>query len=84
MVNRSMAMALFEKNACLVVNRDVIPERIAEELTSKEAVVFAKKMECAGFNGYGVGKLGTMQYLTQKAFLIAVTYQNVKCELESR
>lgn len=48
MVNRSMAMALFEKNACLVVDRDVIPERIAEELTSKEAVDFAKKMESAG------------------------------------
>lgn len=43
MINKDAANVLFERNACLVVDRDVIPERIAIELTSKEAVEFAKK-----------------------------------------
>ncbi len=81
MLNKESANAIFERNSCLVVDRDVIPERIAIEITSKEAVDFAKKMYDAGFSGYGVGALGTMMYLTRKAFFTAVTYQNVKQEV---
>lgn len=82
MLNKESANAIFERNACLVINRDVIPERVAIEVTSKEAVDFAKEMESTGFNGYGVGALEMMSYLTKKAFFVAVTYQNVKQEAE--
>ena len=35
MINKDAANALFERNACLVVDRDVIPEKVAIELTSR-------------------------------------------------
>lgn len=81
MINKDAANALFERNACLVVDRDVIPERVAIELTSREAVEFAKKMEGGAYNGYGIGEIGTMNYLNRKGFFLALTYQNVKSEL---
>lgn len=80
MINKDAANAIFERNACLVVDRDVIPEKVAVELTSREAVKFAKKMG-NGYNGYGIGEYGTMWYLTRRDFFLAVTYQNVKSEL---
>lgn len=81
MINKEAANALFERNACLVVDRDVIPERVAVELTSREAVEFAKKMESSACNGYGIGEIGTMTYLNRRGFFIALTYQNVRHEL---
>ena len=83
MINKDAANALFERNACLVVDRDVIPEKVAIELTSREAVEFAKKMEISAFNGYGIGEIGTMNYLNRKGFFLAVTYQNIGHELSS-
>lgn len=83
MINKDTANVLFERNACLVVDRDVIPEKIAIDLTSKEAVEFAKKMESNTCNGYGIGKIGTMHYLNRRGFFLAITYQNVKHELSS-
>ena len=81
MINKDAANALFERNACLVVDRDVIPEKVAVELTSREAVEFAKKMESSACNGYGIGEIGTMSYLNRRGFFLALTYQNVRCEL---
>lgn len=78
MINKDAANVLFERNACLVVDRDVIPERIAIELTSKEAVEFAKKKEGSTCGGYGIGKIGTMYYLNRRGFFLAITYQNVR------
>lgn len=80
MINKALAVELFEKNACLVVDRDVIPTKLAAELTSEKAVEFAKKQ--GEYNGYGIGDKGTMGYLTRKGFFIAVTYQNVKTGLK--
>lgn len=81
MINKDAANALFERNACLVVDRDVIPEKVAIELTSREAVEFAKKMESSACNGYGIGEIGTMSYLNRRGFFLALTYQNVRHEL---
>ena len=83
MINKDAANALFERNACLVVDRDVIPEKVAVELTSREAVEFAKKMEISAFNGYGIGEIGTMGFLNRRGFFLALTYQNVRHELET-
>ena len=83
MINKDAANALFERNACLVVDRDVIPEKVAIELTSREAVEFAKRMEISAFNGYGIGEIGTMDYLNRSGFFLALTYQNVRHELET-
>ena len=80
MINKALAVELFEKNACLVVDRDVIPTKVAAALASEKAVEFAKEQgECSG---YGIGDKGTMGYLTRKGFLIAVTFQNVKTALK--
>lgn len=83
MINKDAANALFERNACLVVDRDVIPEKIAIELTSREAVEFAKKNESSAYNGYGIGEIGTMSYLNRRGFFLALTYLNVRQELET-
>ena len=44
------------------------PEKVAIELTSREAVEFAKKMESSAFNGYGIGEIGTMEFLNRRGF----------------
>lgn len=73
MMNKIAAMNLFEHNSFLVVDKDVISMKTAEELTSKEAVEFAKRMKPECFNGYGIGDY-TIWYMNQRAFFIAVTY----------
>ena len=83
MINKDAANALFERNACLVVDRDVITEKVTVELTSREAVEFAKKTEISAFNGYGIGEIGTMGFLNRRGFFLALTYQNVRHELET-
>ena len=76
MMNKEIAINLFDRNSCLIGKNDVIPEDIAEKITSKEAVEFAKKMNRTGHNGYGIGDY-TLFYLTRETFLLAVTYQNI-------
>lgn len=76
MINRETAIALFERNSCLVRNSNVIPEDVAINLTCEGAVLFSKKMDSSNFNGFGIGN-HTMCYLTEKGFLMAVTYMNV-------
>ena len=76
MMNKETAINLFDRNSCLIRKNDVIPEDIAEKITSKEAVEFAKKMNRTGYNGYGIGDY-TLLYLARETFLLAVTYQNI-------
>lgn len=76
MMNKIAAMDLFEHNSFLVDDRDVISIETAEKITSKEAVEFAKRMRAEGFNAYGIGDY-IIGYMNQRAFFIAVTYQNI-------
>lgn len=76
MINKETAINLFDRNSCLIGDRDVILEDIAEKLTSRQAVEFAYKTNKKGHNGYGVGDY-TAFYMTLKEFLSAVTYENI-------
>ena len=80
MINKAEATKLFEDNACLIKDRDVIFERVARKLLGDDAVAFAKKQPNTHFNGYGIGCY-TAWYLTQKGFFLAITYLNVKEEM---
>lgn len=83
-MNKETAEEMFNRNAVLISGKNVIPERIAIKLTSKKAVEFAEKTVVKGFNGYGIGEIGTMMYLTKSCFFTAVTYQNVVEELKKQ
>lgn len=76
MMNKETAINLFDRNSCLIGDRDVILEDIAEKLTSRQAVEFAYSVNKKGHNGYGVGDY-TVFYMTLKEFLLAVTYENI-------
>lgn len=76
MMDKDTANSLFNRNCCLIKNTDIIAEEIAKNLTSKAAVEFAKRMNPAGWNGYGIGDY-TLLYLTRETFFLAVTYQNI-------
>lgn len=76
MMNKETAINLFDRNSCLIEDRDVILEDIAEKLTSRQAVKFAKRMNPSGHNGYGIGDY-MVTYMTLKCFLLAVTYENI-------
>ena len=76
MMNKETAINLFDRNSCLIGDRDVILEDIAEKLTSRQAVEFAYSVNKKGHNGYCVGDY-TVFYMTLKEFLLAVTYENI-------
>ena len=76
MMNKETAINLFDRNSCLIGDRDVILEDIAEKLTSRQAVKFAKRMNSSGHNVYGIGDYG-VTYMSLKCFLLAVTYENI-------
>lgn len=75
-MDKDTASSLFNRNCCLIKNTDVITVEIAKNLASKAAVEFAKGMNPAGWNGYGIGDY-TLLYLTRETFFLAVTYQNI-------
>lgn len=83
MMNKEMATALFDRNSCLVEDRNVIPKDIAVKLTSEKAVEFAKRMKSDSFSGYGIGEY-TMYYITRSGFLLAITYMNISEHKEGR
>ena len=76
MLNKEKATTLFNQNACLVNNEDVVPENTAVEITSADAVGFAKQSPGVTHNSCGIGDY-EMKYLTKKGFFLAITYQNV-------
>lgn len=77
-LNRAQAGLLFDKNAILIKDRDVIEINRAIDLLGERAVTFAKNQskDFVGYNGYGIGEY-TLLYLTKEAFFIAVTYRNI-------
>ena len=77
MMNKLTATALFDKNSCLIGNKDVIPKSEAIRLLGKEAVEFADRADSRYQNAYGIGDF-TMEYLNREGFFIAVTYKNVE------
>ena len=77
MMNKLTATALFDKNSCLIGNKDVIPKSEAIRLLGSEAVEFADRADSRYQNAYGIGDF-TMKYLTREGFFIAVTYKNVE------
>jgi hypothetical protein len=46
MMNKLTATALFDKNSCLIGNKDVIPKCEAIRLLGSEAVEFADRADC--------------------------------------
>ena len=62
-MNKETAINLFDRNSCLIGDRDVILEDIAEKLTSRQAVEFAYSVNKKGHNGYCVGDY-TVFYMT--------------------
>lgn len=77
MMNKLTATALFDKNSCLIGNKDVIPKSEAIRLLGSGAVEFADRADSRYQNAYGIGDF-TMEYLTREEFFIAVTYKNVE------
>lgn len=77
MMNKLTATALFDKNSCLIGNKDVIPKSEAIRLLGSGAVEFADRADSRYQNSYGIGDF-TMEYLTKEGFFIAVTYKNVE------
>lgn len=77
MMNKLTATALFDKNSCLIGNKDVIPKSEAIRLLGSGAVEFADRADSRYQNAYGIGDF-TMEYLTREGFFIAVTYKNVE------
>lgn len=75
-MNKETAINLFDRNSCLIGDRDVILEEVAEKLTSRQAVDFAYRTNKNGHNGYGIGDY-TVFYMTLNEFLSAVTYENI-------
>ena len=83
MLNKVEATKLFEKKACLVCDRDVIPEREARKIVGDKAITFANRIKFGSKNGYGIGDY-TMDYLPKEGFFLAVTYMNVDEERKKR
>lgn len=81
MMNKETAINLFDRNSCLIGDRDVILEDIAEKLTSRQAVEFAYSVNKKGHNGYGVGDY-TVFYMTLKEFLVGAGLIEEKGEEE--
>lgn len=77
MMNKLTATALFDKNSCLIGNKDVIPKSEAIRLLGSGAVEFADRADSRYQNAYGIGDFA-MEYLTREGFFIAVTYKNVE------
>lgn len=77
MMNKLTATELFDKNSCLIGNKDVIPKSEAIRLLEREAVEFADRADSRYQNAYGIEDF-TMEYLTREGFFIAVTYKNVE------
>lgn len=77
MMNKLTATALFDKNSCLIGNKDVIPKSEAIRLLGSVAVEFADRADSRYQNAYGIVDF-TMEYLTREGFFIAVTYKNVE------
>ena len=80
-INKAKAIELFESNACLIKERDVILERTARKILGNTAVDFAMRMGKEYINGYGIGDY-TTTYLPQRVFFLAITYLNVAEERE--
>lgn len=79
-INKEQAQRIFADNAVLFGETDGIPDRKAAQFTGQEAVDFARRMGQnipATYGGYGIGEY-TECYLTEKGFMIAATYCNVK------
>lgn len=69
MMNKLTATALFDKNSCLIGNKDVIPKSEAIRLLGSGAVEFADRADSRYQNAYGIGDF-TMEYLTREGFLL--------------
>lgn len=80
-LSKSQADALFQREAVLIGNRDVVPEsRLADPLGA-EAVKHTKGLPGAGaalWNAYGMGDGRSLPYFTYRGFLEAVTYNNLQ------
>lgn len=77
MMNSNYIKGLFEKEAILINDADVIPEYVVKDLFGEDAIDFAKRMVPGGYNGYGIGYF-TIYYLTLRAFKVAATYKNIE------
>ena len=76
MINKMQAIKLFEENACLVGDRDVIPSKNAMKIVDQNAINFAGRMKRGCSSLYGIGDYN-IEYLTREGFFLAVTYMNV-------
>lgn len=83
-LNRAQAKALFDSSACLIGDRDAIPQRKAREMLGADAIDFVLRMDAASsrpnsprlVSGYGIGDY-TAYYLTEYGFYAAVTFRNI-------
>lgn len=76
MMNKLTATALFDKNSCLIGNKDVIPKSEAIRLLGSVAVEFADRADSRYQNAYGIGDF-TMEYLTREGVFYCSNIQ--KC-----
>lgn len=69
---------IFNENAVLIGDKDVIPVNRAVLLLGGPAVDFAKKFR-DGYSGYGLGERDAfaIKYLKKEGFYRAVTYYNI-------
>lgn len=79
-LSKSQADALFQREAVLIGNRDVVPESRLADLLGAEAVKHTKRLPGASaalWNAYGIGG-ASVSYFTYRGFLEAVTYSNLR------
>ena len=76
-INKKTAMEIFEQEAILIGDRDGMPTFKAKEFLGADAVEFPNNFRGDNKNSYWIGDDRHIEYLTQKGFLIAVTYRNV-------
>lgn len=79
-LNKAQADALFQREAVLIGNRDVVPESRLVDLLGAEAVKHTKGLPGAGaalWSAYGIGG-ASVSYFTYRGFLEAVTYSNLR------
>lgn len=82
MLNSKQVQELFEKEAILINDRDVIPQYAVEKLFGKAAMEFAKSIQDYKNLGYWSeyyidGGSYKLAFLTYKGFRIAATYSNI-------
>lgn len=77
-LTKDQVVDLFQREAIMINDMDVVPKFRVSRLFGKEAAEFADRLSNHRYSScYGVGDY-TLDYMTYPGFLIAASYYNVQ------